>query len=323
MTEFMQNYFNPRLLHAIYIPELSHKGDSFYRMLSEYATGSVRKICFNDSFMILIADFTPVKTFEKMTEISDDYIEISQFETDSSSWKIGGQKRKQVNQGICCYANTSRRIYAYCEANVPTRFTKIIIKKDYFDSFLSVRYSDSYHHSKDAMNYLARNPHLPELNYIFRQIKDCQAIGSSKEIYLESKVMEILSLVTHHYESAQNKENISVKLDRRDVRSLGKAVTLMKKDLSAHPIIPELAKVTGMSQSRFQLAFRKTYGTTPYEYLKEMRMNHALILLHDSDYSIQTIAAKVGYKKAGHFSKLFKKMYGMSPKKYRNLHSIK
>lgn len=92
MTEFMQNYFNPRLLHAIYIPELSHKGDSFYRMLSEFAAGSVRRICFNDSFMILIAAFTPVKTFEKMTEIYDDYIEISQFETDSSSWKIGGHE---------------------------------------------------------------------------------------------------------------------------------------------------------------------------------------------------------------------------------------
>lgn len=323
MTEFMQNYFNPELLRAIYIPEKSQIGDDYFRLPSEYGRGSVRRICFNNSFMILISDFVPSVTFEKITDIADNYIEISQFETESSSWQIGRQKRKKVDRGICCYANTSKKIYAYCEADVPTRFTKIIIKQDYFDTFLSVRYSDNYDHSKNAVDYLARNPNLPELNYIFRQIINCPAVGTSKEIYLESKVMEILSLVTHHYESMQEDRHLAVKLDKRDIRSLDKSIATMKKNLSVHITIPELARLTGMSQSRFQLAFKKNYGTTPYEYLKEMRMNHALILLHDSDYNIQTIAAKVGYTKADHFSKLFKEMYGISPKKYRILHSIK
>ncbi|MGL6198431.1 MAG: helix-turn-helix transcriptional regulator [Lachnospiraceae bacterium] len=322
MTDFMQSYFDAESF-AVYIPEKSQTGDDYYRLLSEYGAGSVRRICFNNSFMILMADFIPSVTFEKVTDISEDYIEISQFETDSSSWQVGRQRRKKVERGICCYANTSKKIYAYCEANVPTRFVKIIIKQDYFDSFLSVRYRDSYDRSKNAVAYLARNPHLPELNYIFRQIIDCQAVGSSKEIYLESKVMEILSLVTFHYENTKDERHIAVKLDKGDIRSLGKSVTMMKKNLAGHLTIPELAKVTGMSQSRFQLAFKKIYGTTPYDYLKEMRMNHALILLHDSDYNIQTIAARVGYTKADHFSKLFKEIYGISPKKYRDLHFIK
>ena len=33
----------------------------------------------------------------------------------------------------------------------------------------------------------------------------------------------------------------------------------------------------GMSPARYQLAFRKYYGFTPYEYLKEMRLNRALL----------------------------------------------
>lgn len=65
------------------------------------------------------------------------------------------------------------------------------------------------------------------------------------------------------------------------------------------------------------------YGTTPYEYLKELRMNQALLLLNDSDYNVQTIAEKAGYTNAGHFSGLFKKTYGVSPKEYRDLHGIK
>lgn len=53
----------------------------------------------------------------------------------------------------------------------------------------------------------------------------------------------------------------------------------MKKDLSAYPSGEELAQIAGMSPARYQLAFRKYYGTTPYEYLKEMRLNQALFLL--------------------------------------------
>ena len=70
-----------------------------------------------------------------------------------------------------------------------------------------------------------------------------------------------------------------------------------------------------MSPSRFQMAFRQVYGTTAYEYLKVMRMNYAL--LQDSDDNIRTIAFKVGYRNAGHFSKLFRETFGMGPKEYR------
>ena len=59
------------------------------------------------------------------------------------------------------------------------------------------------------------------------------------------------------------------------------------------------------------------------EYLKELRLNQALILLKNSDYGIATIAAKVGYHNPGHFAKLFKKVYGLGPREYRNLHGIK
>lgn len=69
----------------------------------------------------------------------------------------------------------------------------------------------------------------------------------------------------------------------------------MKNDLAAYPTGEELAQIAGMSTARYQLAFRKYYGTTPYEYLKELRLNQALILLKNSDYGIATIAAKVGY----------------------------
>ena len=313
----------PGQLHFVQIPERSISGDNYYRMLSGYGSGSVRIMNFRGQFLIVLGDFTPCRNFEKVSEIEQEYFEISQFETDSSSFKIGGRRVKQVDRGICCYANTHKIACAFCEAGRPARFTKVIVTRSYFDQFLQQRYGDSYETSKNAVDFLVHNPNSPELNFIFRQIKDCPAQGHTRYLYMEGKVMEILSLVTHNLEQEQNRRHLPVKLDKKDKRSLGKAVTQMKNDLSAYPSIPELARTASMSPSRFQLAFRQVYGTTAYEYLKVMRMNYSLLLLQDSDDSIRTIALKSGYRNAGHFAGLFRKTFGMGPQEYRNLHQIK
>lgn len=325
MIESLKEYYSKTLekLNFIYIPELSLPYDSIYRMSPTSGEGTVRQINWNNLFFILIANFTPQENFVRLSEISEDYLEISQFETDSSSYKVKGKKLTQVNKGICCYINTSKLVSAYCEKGKPTRFTKILITQDYYEGFLKQRYKGEYLNPKDAIRFLEQNPNLPELNFIFQQIRDSEAKGTSLKLYLESKVLEILSLVTHNLQQNQTKTRLSVKLDKKDLRALTKVINFMKKDLSKYPSIADLSKLANMSTTRFQMAFKKTYGATIYDYFREMRMNNALLLLKNSDYSIKDIAKKVGYNNAGHFAGIFKKTYGMGPKEYRNMHQIK
>ena len=313
----------PKHLHFVRIAEQSDQDCDCYRMLSDYGTGSVRILNLHQQVLIVLADFMPLKDFEKVSEIREDYFEISQFETAFSSFKVSGRKVKQVDQGICCYSNSQKTAYAFCEAGKQTRFTKVIVTRSYFDRFLLDQYGDNYEVSKNALDYLVQNPNSPELNFVFQQIKDCPAEGKTRNLYMESKVMEILSLITHNLEQEQNRHHLPVKLDKKDKCSLGKAITLMKRNLSAYPSISQLAQTANMSPSCFQMAFRQFYGTTAYEYLKVLRMNHALLLLRDSDDNIRNVALKVGYRNAGHFSKLFKDTFGMGPKEYRNTHRIK
>lgn len=312
----------PEAMHFAKAPELSGEGISVYRMLSAYGNGFLRIIRFgNNPFLILIADYTPLDTFEKITEIADDYIEISQFETESSSFKTGRRKIHPVRKGIFCYVNTQKRTYVYCEKEKPVRFTKIILTPRYFDAFFGQSCVKDYGQAKAVKDYIAKNPSQPELNFVFRQIRNCQAQGQALRMYLESKVLELISLIVKGME--QEQKHLPVKLDRRDIRSLKKTVTFMKNDLAAYPSGEQLARLAGMSPARYQLAFRKYYRTTPYEYLKEMRLNQALFLLGNSDYKIAVIAAKVGYHNSGHFARLFKSAYGMGPREYRNMHGIK
>ena len=60
------------------------------------------------------------------------------------------------------------------------------------------------------------------------------------------------------------------------------------------------------------------YGGKNYmDTLQELRLQNAEFLLNSSDYSVEEIAALVGYSNCGHFYRKFKERYGQTPKKYR------
>lgn len=64
--------------------------------------------------------------------------------------------------------------------------------------------------------------------------------------------------------------------------------------------------------------FKAETGNTPIHYLIEVRLTKAYRLLEEEpEWSIQEVAAKVGYDDAYHFSKLFKKKYGIAPSAVR------
>ncbi len=58
-------------------------------------------------------------------------------------------------------------------------------------------------------------------------------------------------------------------------------------------------------------------GTTFQEVVKEERMRKAKTLLRQTNHTVETIAANVGYENVEHFNRLFKRSYGMTPIQYR------
>ena len=64
--------------------------------------------------------------------------------------------------------------------------------------------------------------------------------------------------------------------------------------------------------------FKSETGDTPIRHLINIRLEKAKELLENGyKGSIQEVAASVGYDDAYHFSKLFKKHYGVSPSQVR------
>jgi AraC-like DNA-binding protein len=63
--------------------------------------------------------------------------------------------------------------------------------------------------------------------------------------------------------------------------------------------------------------FKEVTGTSPYAYVLEQRLIRAAELLLSSDDPVSQISYLVGFSDPLHFSRLFKKKYGLSPEHFR------
>ena len=81
--------------------------------------------------------------------------------------------------------------------------------------------------------------------------------------------------------------------------------------------LASIAREIGMSRSLFAVRFRNFVGTTPIEYLTRWRMLNAKELLLKTDYTINTIAEKVGYFSEPAFNRAFKRQLGQTPGNFR------
>lgn len=82
--------------------------------------------------------------------------------------------------------------------------------------------------------------------------------------------------------------------------------------------IPELAARAGFVPNSFIRRFREVTGSTPHQYLLNLRYTLAARLLESTDLEIDAIAAEIGVKDRFHFSRTFKRLFGSPPATYRN-----
>jgi AraC-like DNA-binding protein len=130
-------------------------------------------------------------------------------------------------------------------------------------------------------------------------------------MYYEAKVLELMFLQMKSGNTVSSRQ-----LPDYDMRAVNAARQIICSRFRDCPKIPELAVMTGTSPSKLQKDFKTAFGMTIHECLWETRMAKALELMETSDEPIRAIALEVGCRKAGRFSEIFKKAYGMLPTEY-------
>ncbi len=83
--------------------------------------------------------------------------------------------------------------------------------------------------------------------------------------------------------------------------------------------LKHMADLFHISAGYLSTLFKKETGSTLTDYVNKKRIEHAILLLNTTNLQIQTIAAYCGIQDINYFTRIFRKINGMSPSKYREM----
>lgn len=94
--------------------------------------------------------------------------------------------------------------------------------------------------------------------------------------------------------------------------------SFMERYLSEKIALDEIASTAFMSRFHYVRMFKRVYGLSPMQYLRDMRINKAKGLLKDG-IGVSRVCTEVGYDSLPTFCNAFKKATGYTPGDFQNL----
>lgn len=156
-------------------------------------------------------------------------------------------------------------------------------------------------------------PITPRMREVIFEIRRCIYTGSLKKIFVEAKVIELLTLQIDQINTGL--DNPVSTLRREDVDKLHEVRDRILQNLVTPYSIEQLSRMAGLNRTKLQEGFKEVFGSTVFAYITQARMEQAKGLIVDGKYaSIAEVASLIGYKNPQHFTAAFKRTFGYLPK---------
>ncbi|MCR9295337.1 MAG: helix-turn-helix domain-containing protein [bacterium] len=123
-------------------------------------------------------------------------------------------------------------------------------------------------------------------------------------------MLQLITFLSRCYSLSRNPKS------KRLLR-IGDSISHLQRNLAQPISLDELVEISGMSRRNFIRTFEDTMGTSPINYLIELRIREASRLLRTTDRPITEIAFEVGFSDSNYFSRQFRNAVGLSPREYR------
>jgi AraC-like DNA-binding protein len=205
----------------------------------------------------------------------------------------------------------------FCRAGTELDFVHVSYTAEHFNQFLP----DDQRWSEDLKNRISKKERIigerfPAITLLQQQalknIFECPLDGKLGYMMIETSLVQILliQLYTLFHRCDDSRPGVASRRDMEVVSQLREHLT--KTFLDDH-CLSDLARNFGVNTNKLMSLFKKTFGKSIFEFISELRMEHAMTLLRDSGLLVTEVARTLGYKNPNHFSSAFKKKFGVNP----------
>lgn len=159
--------------------------------------------------------------------------------------------------------------------------------------------------TENELSEIFKQPELrhPGVNKIFEAMRECTKYENGKSAYLAGCLWQLNALLLEE--------------DEKKADYCDKALAIMHSEYANGITVADIAERLGLDRGYFSTLFRSKTGTPPIQYLLNLRLQRAAELMTVHGEPPATAALSVGYTDIYHFSKIFKKHFGVSPREYK------
>lgn len=154
----------------------------------------------------------------------------------------------------------------------------------------------------------------PEMLRTLKQLSEISEQDELNALYYKIKIHELIYLLFDKLLTRGTDKQRPV--NKADIDKLAAIRSSILSDLSQPPELHALAKMAAMSETKMKQLFKQTFGDSIYNYYQTERLREAGFLLKHAGYSVSEAGYHLGFSNLSHFSRLFEKHYGITPKKY-------
>lgn len=139
---------------------------------------------------------------------------------------------------------------------------------------------------------------------------------------IESISIYTKNILTSLFEKSNEKELKIKEGDNKKLSHISKvlepALKYIEENYKEEIFLKDVANISNVSPYYFSKLFKKEMGMNFTAYITKYKVEKAKEMLKNTDIPIVNIAAELGYYECGYFTKIFKKIEGVTPTGYRN-----
>jgi len=160
----------------------------------------------------------------------------------------------------------------------------------------------------------ARVPLLGEVLHLIERKTLANDLGTAAAL---ARLSEILFIELLSVGISGSPEFVRITSALKD-RQIGRALSLIHAEPGRAWTVEALARELGMSRSSFSDRFRDLVGCGAISYVADWRLQKALAMLDESNWSTREIATRSGYRSPAAFTRAFAAKFATSPTRYRS-----
>ncbi len=135
--------------------------------------------------------------------------------------------------------------------------------------------------------------------------------GAGGKLYVDSLLNVLMVHLLRTYTTQSREVRSSNRLTQQQV---ARAIDYMHSHLDQEISLEVLAQTVNISPSHLRRLFKQATGMAPHQYLTSLRVNRAKELLLTRSFSVNEVAAEVGFADQSHLHRHFKRVFGVTPK---------